>query len=186
MKKIKLTFTLIVAMILFLSACQGGEKIEESLAKESETEIKNDGVAKTEKQNDDEEGSEFHTEIPSINKISSDEVEIAFDSAYEEVCWNDCENIETDNYIDMHSGDVEVGERILIDWTNMKPAPSEVNLIQVNNSEEEVSKKNIHTESSTLDIQVSKEEIGKQYAIQFSWEDGNKLKGYSVLNFKLE
>lgn len=183
MKKISLTFTVIVAMILFLSACQGGEQIEESQAKESEKEIKNDEVVKTVS---DEDDLEFHTEIPSINKISSDEVKIAFDSAYEEVCWNDCENIGTYNYIDIHSGDVEVDERLLIDWSTMKPAPSEVNLIQVNSSGEEISEKSINTESSTLDIQASEEEIGKQYAVQFLWKDGENLKGHSVLNFKME
>lgn len=159
---------------------------KESQAREPEKEIQNDGVAsKTEKQNDDED-SEFHTEIPSIKKKSLDGLNITFDNLYEEVCWNDCDDNRTYNYYpDIHSGDVEVGDSILIDWRTMKPTPSEVNLIHVNSSGEEISKENINTDSSTLNLQIGEEEMGNQYAVQFLWKDGEKHKGHSVLNFKL-
>ncbi|SDQ56437.1 hypothetical protein [Virgibacillus salinus] len=186
MKKISVTFTLLLSIILILSACKGVEQEQESQGSEPETKTKNDEVAqKTEKQND-EEGSEFHTEIPSIKKISADGLNIVLDNSYQEICWNDCDDDRTYNYPDIHSGDVEVGDSILIDWRDMKPSPTEIILIQVNSSGEEISKKNINTDSSTLNIQVGEEEIGKQYAIQFIWKDGEQLKGHSMLNYKLK
>ncbi|WP_070119334.1 hypothetical protein [Bacillus marinisedimentorum] len=128
--------------------------------------------------------NQFHTGIPSIKKISSDESVSAFDHAYEEMCWNDCGDKRSYTYPDIHPGDAEIGDRILIDWGTMKQPPSKVRLIRVTSSGEEI-KEDINTNSPTLNIQVDDEKIGKQYAVHFLWKDGEKFKGHSVLTFKL-
>ncbi|SDZ83361.1 hypothetical protein SAMN05421743_101358 [Thalassobacillus cyri] len=187
MKKIALSFTLILSIIFILSGCLEAEQGKGSQVNEPETKTQNAEVPlTTEKQNEEEADAEFHTEIPSIKKISSKAPDIILDNSYQEVCWRDCDDNRTYNYPDIHSGEVEAGDRILIDWRTMKPIPSEVNLIRVNSLGEEISKENINTDSSTLNIQVSEEEIGKQYAVQFLWKDGEKLQGHSVLNYKLK
>ncbi|WP_217587556.1 hypothetical protein [Lentibacillus saliphilus] len=186
MKKISLMFTVIVSMALILSACEEGEQKEGKQPNESENDMQNDGVvSKTEEQHEDEEYEKFPTETPSVQKINPDGSNIAFDYIYEEVCWNDCDDDRTYNYPDIHSGDVEVGDRLLIEWGTMEPAPSEVNLIYVDGSGEEISKEPINTDGFTLNIRIGEKEIGKQYAVQFLWKDGENLKGQSVLNFKL-
>ncbi|MFG6116141.1 hypothetical protein ACGTN9_13250 [Halobacillus sp. MO56] len=182
----KITFTLILSIILIISACKDIDQEKESQTAETGTNTQNAEVPpQTEKQNE-EEDAEFHTEIPSIKKISSNGPDIILDNSYQEVCWGDCDDNSTYHYPDIHSGEVEVGDRILIDWRTMKPIPSEVNFIYVNSSGEEISKENINPGSSTLNIQVGEEEIGKQFAVQFLWEDGEKLQGHSVLNYKLK
>jgi hypothetical protein len=69
---------------------------------------------------------------PSFIKIDSDTLyRYWFDHAYTKVCWNDCEQNNRFNHMDIHAADVEVGDKLQIDWHQMDPRPSEVNLIQV-------------------------------------------------------
>ena len=67
----------------------------------------------------------------------------------------------------------------------MKPIPSEVNLIQVNNSGEEISQKKLDPDRFSFNIHVDEEAIGKQYAVHYLWKEAEKIKGTAVLNFKL-
>ena len=123
-------------------------------------------------------------EMPSIITGSDG---VAFDNSYEEVCWNDCDNNNTYNYPDIHSGDVEIGDEILIDWHKMKPQPTNINLIRIDKENDEVIKKeSINITSTPLEIEVDKENIGVQYAIEFLWKKDNEIKGSSMLNFRLE
>ncbi|UGB28727.1 hypothetical protein [Metabacillus sp. B2-18] len=127
-------------------------------------------------------------EIPSIKKINSAETDsMLFDYSYEEVCWNNCSENNKYNYPDIHSGDVEIGDEIHIDWYNMKPQPTDINLLQIDTENFEVIKKeSLNIDNTPLDIKIDEKKIGSQYAVEFLWKEENKLLGRSMLNFKLE
>ena len=129
---------------------------------------------------------------PSISLLSSDGdvVFLSFDHSYGEVCWNNCDEFIHYNYPTIHSGDVEVGNQLQIDWSSLKPQPTEIHLIHVDNSDEydskEVSRKQKSPENTPLTITVDEEMIGNQYAFEFIWKDGEVVEGRSIMNFKLE
>mgnify|MGYP001167112646 CR=1 FL=1 len=129
-------------------------------------------------------------EMPSIKKVKVPGTEGAvFDHSYEEVCWNNCGNNNQYKYPDIHSGDVEIGDELLIDWLNMKPHPSEINFIYINteNRDYEVIKKDsIDITNTPLKIKIDKEKINSQYAVEFLWKNGREIIGRSMLNFRLE
>lgn len=129
-------------------------------------------------------------EVPSIKKVNAAGTDgVVFDNSYEEVCWNNCDDNNTNNYTDIHSGNVEIGDEILIDWHKMNPQPTEINLIHLNteNNEDKVIKKeSINITETTLKIKVDKEITNSQYALEFLWKVKNEIKGKSVLNFKFD
>jgi len=127
-------------------------------------------------------------EVPEIKKIKSLESDgEIFDYGYAEVCWNNCSEHNIYNYPDIHSGDVEIGDEIQINWHEMKPQPTEINLLQINTDNYEViKKKNINVTNIPLDIEVDEKKIGTQYALEFLWKEGNEILGRSMLNFRLE
>ncbi|MCM3163488.1 hypothetical protein [Metabacillus litoralis] len=127
-------------------------------------------------------------EIPEIKKFKSTESDgELFDYGYAEVCWNNCSKNNIYNFPDIHSGDVEIGDDIQIDWHEMRPQLTEINLLQINTDNYEViKKKNINVTNIPLDIEIDEKKIGAQYAVEFLWKDGNKLIGRSILNFRLE
>ena len=135
---------------------------------------------------------EFFTsiEMPTIKKFSSTLPNgVIFDHSYEGVCWNNCDANTKYNYPDIHAGDVEIGDTIRIDWIYMKPRPTEINLMQINaeNDEKEVIKEeSINTTDTSLEIEVTEENAGSQYAVEFLWKEGNEVKGRSILNFRLD
>ena len=129
--------------------------------------------------------------IPEITLFSSEgNVKYLFDSSYGEVCWNNCNEFIHYSYPSIHSGDVEVGNQLQIDWSSLKPQPTEIHLIHVDNSDEydskEVSRKQKSLENTPLTITVDEEMIGNQYAFEFIWEVGEVVEGRSIMNFKLE
>lgn len=127
-------------------------------------------------------------EMPSIKKISSGSDNIVFDHSYEQVCWNNCDDIKSHNYSEIHSGNVEIGDQLLIDWSKMIPQPSEINLIHIDskNNKEVIKTESIDITDTTLGIAIDEEKIGSQYAVEFLWKEGNELKGRTMLNFRLE
>ncbi|WP_194074644.1 hypothetical protein [Oceanobacillus halophilus] len=127
-------------------------------------------------------------ELPSIKKFQSESADgVVFNHSYTEVCWNDCNDKNTYNYSDIHAGDVEIGDQILIDWHKMNPQPTEVNLIEINTeNNEEVNKVKVDSTNTPLNMEVDEQKMGVQYALEFLWAKGNNLKGKSVLDFKLE
>lgn len=126
--------------------------------------------------------------MPSIKKVNSVGLDgVIFDNSYSEVCWNDCADNRTYNYPDIHSGDIEIGDEIQIDWHKMKPHPTEINLLQINTENYEVIEEtNIDIYNTPLEIEVDEQNIGAQYALEFLWKEGNKIKGKSMLDFRLE
>lgn len=127
-----------------------------------------------------------YMEMPSITKIGSAESNgETFDHAYSQVCWNNCTSDSGYEVSDVHSGDAEVGDRIVIDWEMMEPNPSEVRLIELD-SDEEVSEEIVSSESSSITMEVAEQDLGNQYSVQYLWRDGKELIGQSSLNFKLK
>lgn len=127
-----------------------------------------------------------YMEMPSITKIGSDESnDETFDYTYHQVCWNNCTPDVGYGVSDVHSGDAEVGDRIVIDWEMMEPNPSEIILLEFNGDGEEVSEEIMTTDSSKVTIEVNKQKLGKQYSVQYLWQDGEKLLGHSSLDLKL-
>ncbi|WP_205853827.1 hypothetical protein [Planococcus maitriensis] len=127
-----------------------------------------------------------HVEMPSLTKLdSADPNGEIFDHSYSEVCWNDCEDKRAYNMPDVHSGDAEAGDRIVVDWGMMEPNPSEVQLIEIVDGEE-ASEEAIATDLTAITIEVSEQELGKQYSVQYLWRDGEELIGHSRLDFKLQ
>lgn len=128
-----------------------------------------------------------YMEMPSITKIGSAESNgDTFDHAYSQVCWNNCTPDSGFEVSDVHSGDAEVGDRIVIDWEMMEPNPSEVRLIELDSDEEEVSEEIVSSDSSSITMEVAEQDLGNQYSIQYLWRDGGKLLGHSRLDFKLK
>lgn len=126
-------------------------------------------------------------EMPSITKVSSENPSgVGFDYIYSEVCWNDCSFNSGYDIADVHAGDVEVGDSIVIDWGMMEPKPSEVVLIEIDNEGEEVSEAIGSPDSSSITIEVAGQDLGKQYSVQYLWRNGKELIGQSSLNFKLK
>ena len=131
-------------------------------------------------------------DTPSISLLSSEGYKRyqQFDSLYGEVCWNNCEEFNHYNYPDIHSGEVEVGNQLLIDWSLLIPQPTEVYFIHVDTSNEidskEISKEQKTTGHTTLTIKIEEKMIGNQYAVEFIWKDGEVVEGRSILNFRLE
>ena len=127
-----------------------------------------------------------HVEMPSLTKLdSADPNGEIFDHSYSEVCWNDCEDKRAYNMPDVHSGEAEAGDRIVVDWGMMEPNPSEVQLIEIVDGEE-ASEEAIATDLTAITIEVSEQELGKQYSVQYLWRDGEELIGHSRLDFKLQ
>lgn len=128
-------------------------------------------------------------EMPSLKKVGSGPNHIAFDHSYEEICWNNCGDINSHTYSEIHSGNVEVGDILRIDWSKMYPLPTEINLIQIeseNTKEKVIQKERINTADTSLEIKVDEEKIGSQYAVEFLWHSENEIQGKTMLNFKLE
>lgn len=129
------------------------------------------------------------TEIPSIKKVTPGSDNIVFDYSYEEVCWNNCDDINTYNYPEIHAGNVEIGDQLLIDWSKVKPQPTEINYIQIDtedNKDKVIKKESIEITDNNLGIAVDEAKIGSQYAVEFLWKEGNEIKGRTMLNFRLE
>ncbi|MEZ0482083.1 hypothetical protein [Planococcus sp. SSTMD024] len=128
-----------------------------------------------------------YMEMPLITKTDSTEQngEI-FDHSYSQVCWNNCGADSSYEVPDVHSGNAEAGDRIVVDWGMMDPSPSEVKVIEINSDGEEVSEQAVAADSSTVTIEVNEQELGKQYSIQYLWRDGEEPLGHSSLDFKLE
>gem|GEM_PF-4549760 len=68
----------------------------------------------------------------------------------------------------------------------MEPDPSEVKLIEIDSHGEEVSEEIMASDRSTITMDVSEQELGKQYSVQYLWQDGKRLIGQTILDFKLE
>ena len=91
--------------------------------------------------------------MPSITKISyADSNSEIFEHTYSQVCWNNCDTDSSYDVSGLHSGDAEVGDRIVVDWGMMEPNPSEIKLIEVERDGEEISKETLAAESSPLTI----------------------------------
>ncbi|WP_205685515.1 hypothetical protein [Bacillus salacetis] len=126
-------------------------------------------------------------EMPSIQKGDTGLNGMNIDFSYTEVCWNNCENNNLYNHPEMHSADVEIGDKISIDWHTMNPKPDEINLLQINTENYEVIKtKRLDRENTPFDMEVDEETIDQQFAVEFLWKKGNELKGRSMLDFRLE
>lgn len=127
-------------------------------------------------------------EPPTIRKMNTtEEGDIVFDHSYSEVCWNNCNDKNTTYHVDIFSGDVEIGDRIQIDWHKMNPQPTEIHLLQLNKENEEVIKTvQVDSTNTPLEIVIEDEHRGSQYALEFFWREGKKLRGKTVLNFGFE
>jgi hypothetical protein len=127
-------------------------------------------------------------ETPYFIKIDSDTLyRYGFDHAYTKVCWNDCDQNNHFNHMDIHAADVEVGDKLQIDWHQMDPLPSEVNLIRLDQeTKEEVNKENKDNRNSPLHIKIEEDMIGKQYAVEFLWVNEGIIQGKSILTYKFE
>ncbi|SFK20375.1 hypothetical protein SAMN04488569_101533 [Marinilactibacillus piezotolerans] len=167
---------LILSSMVILSACSDSEKASPNKISTEESTM----------QSSEEISAIRPEEAPSIKLVNAkDGLSTGFDSVYEEVFWDTTENDITYNFPEIHSGDVEVGDNILIDWSMLNPKPTEVSLIEVKNDSEKVNERSI-TESTSINIGIDEAEIGKQYAVQFSWKKREELIGKSMLNFKFE
>lgn len=127
-------------------------------------------------------------EMPTITKVNSDGADgLVFDNSYSEVCWNNCSDDSTYKYPEIHSGDVEIGDKLLIEWNEMEPPPTEIYLHQIDTENYKVIEKvEIDQNTASLEIQVGEENSNAQYAVEFLWREGNEIIGKSMLNFRLE
>ena len=191
--------TLLLLIFLLLSvvliACNNDN--QESQKKEEPSQVSQESTKKIQTEKNTVENEEnslpaFKALVtPEITLLSAEgNVKYLFDSSYGEVCWNNCDEFIHFNYPNIHSGDVEVGNRLQFDWSSLKPQPTEIHLIHVVNRDEydskEVSRKQKTPENTPLTITVDEEMIGNQYAFEFIWKNGEVVEGRSIMNFKLE
>ena len=195
MKKIVLISILVILSVVLI-ACKN--ESQESQKKEDKSEVSKQ--IKTEKTQSEKITLESERKfLPAFNALSTPSISLVssegnmkslFDSSYGETCWNNCDEFNHYNYFTVHSGDVEVGNQLQIDWSSLKPQPAEIHLIQVDNSDEydskELSREQKSPENTPLTTTIDEEMIGNQYAFEFIWKDGEVVEGRSIMNFKLE
>lgn len=175
---------IILLTLLIISGCSSVE--EAPVSQESKQENKEQIIKEEVVLQNDKQGSSFNTKIPSIKRISTNEdLKVGFDSVYTEIFWNSTENNVPYNFPEVHSGEIEIGDTIYIDWSMIKPKPSEVSLMQVKKHSETVVESKV-VEGEVVNIKIGENELGKQYAVQFLWKDGKTVTGKSMLNFRLE
>jgi hypothetical protein len=125
--------------------------------------------------------------LPSIVLQTATRGEYPFDHSYAEVCWNNCDEWNHYNYPEIHSGEVGLGDKLIIDWGMLNPLPTEINVIHVNSENgQEIEKKKMNVHSIPLDLVIDDKMIGNQYSIEFLWKDGETILGRSMLDFKLK
>lgn len=107
---------------------------------------------------------------------------MAYDSSYEEICWNNCLKTLSYNYPDIHSGEVKSGDAIIVSWSDMKPIPSEVWLHNITTDDSE----KIDVSKNQLHINVTNKMNPYQYAIEFKWMRNQELVGNTMLNTKIQ
>lgn len=170
-----------------LSACSSLEEV--AVVEESQQEVNDMENIEEPIIHVTEEVPIFHTEVPSVKRISSGyDVEIDFEYMYEEVFWDAEENEDLPyQFPFVHPGIVNVGDSIIVDWSAMDPQPSDITLIEANPEDDIViiNEKNV-SEGRNIMIEIGEEEIGKQYALQYLWKDGEVVTGKTMLNFKVE
>lgn len=175
---------IILLTLLIISGCSSVE--EAPVSQESKQENKEQIIKEEVVLQNDKQGSSFNMKIPSIKRISTNEdLKVGFDSVYTEIFWNSTENNVPYNFPEVHSGEIEIGDTIYIDWSMIKPKPSEVSLMQVKKHSETVVESKV-VEGEVVNIKIGENELGKQYAVQFLWKDGKTVTGKSMLNFRLE
>lgn len=175
---------IILLTLLIISGCSSVE--EAPVSQESKQENKEQIIKEEVVLQNDKQGSSFNTKLPSIKRISTNEdLKVGFDSVYTEIFWNSTENNVPYNFPEVHSGEIEIGDTIYIDWSMIKPKPSEVSLMQVKKHSETVVESKV-VEGEVVNIKIGENELGKQYAVQFLWKDGKTVTGKSMLNFRLE
>lgn len=193
----KKTLLLLIFLLLSVVLIACNNENQESQKKEEASQVSKESTKKiqTEKNtvgNEENFLPAFKALVtPEITLLSAEgNVKYLFDSSYGEVCWNNCDELIHYNYPNIHSGDVEAGNRLQIDWSSLKPQPTEIHLIHVVNRDEydskEVSRKQKTPENTPLTITVDEEMIGNQYAFEFIWKNGEVVEGRSIMNFKLE
>ena len=193
----KKTLLLLIFLLLSVVLIACNNDSQESQNKEEASQVSNENIKKIQPEkntvgNEEKILPAFKALVtPEISLFSSEgSVKYLFDSSYGEVCWNNCDEFIHYNYPSIHSGDVEVANQLQIDWSSLKPQPTEIHLIHVDNSDEydskEVSRQQKSPENTPLTITVDEEMIGNQYAFEFIWKDGEVVEGRSILNFKLE
>ncbi|MBT2571614.1 hypothetical protein [Planococcus sp. ISL-110] len=192
MKKNILTLVILLFSILLIGC---NNEIRESQKTEEIIE-----VSKQEKQSEkniiesEEESLPSFTDIdaPSITLLSSNGEKKfpTFDHSYGEICWNNCDEFKQYNYPSIHSGKVEIGDQLQVDWSSLKPLPTEIHLIQIDYSDEynlkELVKEQKDPENTMFKVAIDEEMIGNQYALEFIWKDETSTSGKSIMNFKLE
>ncbi|KMY50059.1 hypothetical protein [Peribacillus loiseleuriae] len=132
---------------------------------------------------------EFETmALPTIKIMTSEGTNnFVFDHSYAEVCWMDCDEWNTYNYPEIHSGDVEIGDKLQIDWKMIEPYPTEINLIHIDSeTHKEITKEKKDTNISPFTITIDEKMIENQYALEFLWQNGEVIEGRSMLDFKLK
>lgn len=113
-----------------------------------------------------------------------------FDHSYEEICWNNCDKPSPSHFPTIHSGDVEAGDQLQIDWKTVKPEPTEIHFIQLANGNneklKELNREKINPENQQFTIAIDQAMIGNQYALEFIWKDKVSVKGKSRMTFYLK
>ncbi|WP_225742815.1 hypothetical protein [Marinilactibacillus sp. Marseille-P9653] len=170
-----------------LSACSSLEEV--TVVEETQQDVNDaESIEQSFIQND-ELVPDLRTEAPSVKRISAGyDVQMDFEYMYEEVFWGVEENEDLPyQFPFVHPGIVNVGDSIIVDWSAIDPQPSDITLIEANPDDDPViiSEKNV-SEGRNIMIEIGEEEIGKQYALQYLWKDGELVAGKTMLNFKVE
>ncbi|MTH55495.1 hypothetical protein GKZ89_19055 [Bacillus mangrovi] len=120
----------------------------------------------------------------SLLDLNGQKLSGTIDHMYEEVCWMDCgEGTYNVHEMSSQKADPEVSA-ILLNWGNMKPAPSKVSLYDLRKEDEMLPAKIINSKvfpSNQTEFSIPSSEK-KMYALEFKWGSSGK----SVLSFALK
>ena len=154
-------------------------------------------VGRVELQKQDTTAWDVKADLPALGveplsiqiKEATDEENERIAHEYATLCWNSCNGQKQpiDYDMNLRTDNIEIGDTFQIKWNNMNPKPTEIQLPQLDKKTGAVIETApINVSKATLETEVTEENKGTHYALEFYWKEGTKLIGKTFLHFGLE
>lgn len=130
-------------------------------------------------------------EAPTLSIVSQEKImpALSYDHSYSEICWKNCEGSTSYKFPDIHQGNVEIGNQLQTDWSEMEPQPTTVHLIQVDdwekNNFKELAREQLNAKKGGLTLPINEEMLGNHYALEFNWKENTAIIGKTLLTFQI-
>lgn len=129
---------------------------------------------------------------PTLSLVSQEQdmPNLSYDNSYTEICWNNCEDSTSYKFPEIHQGNVQIGDQLQADWSELEPQPTAVHFIQVDdrdkNNFREVEREQLNSENEGLTLTIDEETLGNHYALEFIWKEKTVVIGKTLLNFQVQ